>query len=206
MSVTVSRSANAPLVLLLKPSMEATPTREHWILRMLRLLRSRAALFPVYPAVMWCINWMVALLPVPKNLISAGQLRLQTSVLLPSILQEPLRMHKVMKQMIMCVFRKSGCESEYNRNYFYRKRIFSSLYPNPASNFVTVSYTAKQSGLVTMNLFTLNGQLGLQTTLSVCSQAHILETIRDLDALPAGVYMLQTIVDGSAKIRKAIIQ
>lgn len=81
-----------------------------------------------------------------------------------------------------------------------------SVYPNPASNFVTVSYTAKQSGLVTMNLFTLNGQLVHKQLASSMQSGPHTETIRDLDALPAGVYMLQTIVDGSAKIQKVIIQ
>ena len=35
----------------------------------------------------------------------------------------------------------------------------TSVYPNPASSFMNVTYTAKQSGTVSMNLFNLNGQL-----------------------------------------------
>lgn len=82
----------------------------------------------------------------------------------------------------------------------------ASVYPNPASSFINVTYTAKQSGLVTMNLFSLNGQLVQKQIASGTQPGLHTEVISNLNELPLGVYLLQTIVDGSAKIQKVIIQ
>jgi len=82
----------------------------------------------------------------------------------------------------------------------------TSVYPNPASSFMNVTYTAKQSGTVSMNLFNLNGQL-VQKQIASSSQPGLhTESIRNLNEIPIGIYMLQTIVDGSANIQKVIIQ
>lgn len=81
-----------------------------------------------------------------------------------------------------------------------------SVYPNPASSFITVTYKANLSGLVTMNLFSLKGDLVQKHISSTELPGTHTEVIRNLSALPTGVYFLQTIVDGSAKIQKVIIQ
>lgn len=57
-----------------------------------------------------------------------------------------------------------------------------------------------------MNLFNLNGQL-VQKQIASSSQPGLhTESIRNLNEIPIGIYMLQTIVDGSANIQKVIIQ
>ena len=148
-------------VLLLEPSVEATPTREHWI-RMPRPTQIKGHLVPVYPAInVHQLNGGAT--SVPKFDFN-GQLRLQT-------------IHPVTFYFAGVA---AGCKGDEANDYcvciqevrlqIRIQRITSienasSLFIRILqSNFVTVSYTAKQSGLVTMNLFTLNGQFVPQTT------------------------------------------
>lgn len=78
-------------------------------------------------------------------------------------------------------------------------------FPNPASEFINVTYKSVTSGTVVMNLYDLTGKLVQKISSSQQPGMHT-ETFRNLDLYPNGIYLLQTIVDGTAKTQKVIIQ
>ncbi|MBK7130685.1 MAG: T9SS type A sorting domain-containing protein [Crocinitomicaceae bacterium] len=80
--------------------------------------------------------------------------------------------------------------AEQNVNHF-------SVYPNPASDFVTVTTSGNASQ---MSMYTVNGQL-----VTSFINPQVVETI-EVSELPAGTYIIQVIENGTAVEEKIIVE
>jgi hypothetical protein len=79
------------------------------------------------------------------------------------------------------------------------------LYPNPAQNQTTLSYTLSSSSNVTLNIFDMNGRL--ISSLEKGRQAAGLHTQEiSLSGLEKGVYMIQIITNQTSEAAKLIVQ
>ncbi len=79
------------------------------------------------------------------------------------------------------------------------------LYPNPAQNRTTLSYTLSSSSNVTLNIFDMNGRL--VSSLNKGNQGAGLHTQEiSLNSLNKGVYMIQIITNQTSEAVKLIVQ
>ncbi len=79
------------------------------------------------------------------------------------------------------------------------------LYPNPAQNRTTLSYTLSSSSNVTLNIFDMNGRL--VSSLDKGNQGAGLHTQEiSLNSLNKGVYMIQIITNQTSEAVKLIVQ
>ena len=79
------------------------------------------------------------------------------------------------------------------------------LYPNPAQNRTTLSYTLSSSSNVTLNIYDINGRL--ISTLNKGNQGAGVHTQEiSLNSLDKGVYMIQVLTNQTSKAVKLIVQ
>jgi hypothetical protein len=79
------------------------------------------------------------------------------------------------------------------------------LYPNPAQNQTTLSYSLNSSSNVTLNIFDMNGRL--ISSLDKGRQSAGLHTQEiALSGLDKGVYMIQIITNNATQSSKLIVQ
>ena len=64
------------------------------------------------------------------------------------------------------------------------------IYPNPASNYLSISYEMEQSGEVTVEIINITGQKMMQSELGQRTRGTHVETI-SLDGMENGVYMIR---------------
>lgn len=70
------------------------------------------------------------------------------------------------------------------------------VYPNPFTDVLTASFTAKESGMVTLQLVDITGRIASQLNSKVEAGTQMLN-INNLDKIPAGIYQLNVVMDGT---------
>jgi hypothetical protein len=79
------------------------------------------------------------------------------------------------------------------------------LYPNPAQNRTTLSYSLNSASNVTLNIFDMNGRM--ISSLEKGRQSAGLHTQEiSLTGLEKGVYMIQIITNSTSQAAKLIVQ
>jgi hypothetical protein len=73
---------------------------------------------------------------------------------------------------------------------FAGNSIDARIYPNPASNYLSISYEMEQSGEVTVEIINITGQKMMQSELGQRTSGTHVETI-SLDGMENGVYMIR---------------
>jgi hypothetical protein len=80
-----------------------------------------------------------------------------------------------------------------------------NLYPNPAQNRTTLSYSLNSSSKVTLNIFDMNGRL--ISSLNKGNQSAGLHTQEiSLNSLNKGIYMIQVVTNQTTQAAKLIVQ
>ena len=80
-----------------------------------------------------------------------------------------------------------------------------SVFPNPASEKINLNYTLKQTGLVTVNLVSLNGQLVRPILNEVQTSGKVTRTIELPENLTKGSYIVEVITGNNRAIKKIIV-
>lgn len=86
-----------------------------------------------------------------------------------------------------------------------RRKTEITLYPNPATETVMVSFASKTFGQSTINLFDLNGKRIMERS-GIETLAGINQQQLSLPDLPSGLYFIQVIVGNQSKTQRLIIR
>jgi hypothetical protein len=73
---------------------------------------------------------------------------------------------------------------------FARNNFDASVYPNPASSYLSISYDMENTGEVRVEIFSITGQKMMSRVLGQRNSGPQVETI-DLNGLDNGIYMLR---------------
>lgn len=78
------------------------------------------------------------------------------------------------------------------------------VFPNPSSDYVTVSYSLKESKVVSVELFDINGKM-LQTLSEANQQAGSYEKVISLQGVEKGIYFIRINSNGQQASQKMLI-
>ena len=79
------------------------------------------------------------------------------------------------------------------------------IYPNPASNFIQLSFVAGGNGSTEITLSTIDGKKVYGNDFGVCEKGKMYNRQIDVSKLTRGVYILQLITNNKITIKKVII-